>query len=120
MTHGLNERRALNVANRTTQFDNADIRALICIIDRDPCNSLNPVLDSICQVRHNLHRLAEIVTPTLTLNDMLVYLSSCDVVLACEGDVEVALVVAKIEVDFTAIVQDKNFTVPVIRSATQV
>jgi hypothetical protein len=69
-------------------------------------------------VRHNLHRLPKIVATTFTLNDMLVYLASSNVVLASESNVEVSFVVAKVEVDFAAIIEDKDFTVPVIRSAT--
>jgi hypothetical protein len=118
LTHGLDERSALNVADCPTQFDNANIRGLVCVIDRNPRDPLDPVLDCICQVRHNLHRLPKIVATTFTLNDMLVYLSSSNVVLASESNVKVSFVVAKIEVHFAAIVEDKDFTVPVIRSAT--
>lgn len=118
LTHGLDERSALNVANRPTQFDNANIWALICVIDGNPCNPLDPVLDCIRQVRHNLHRLPKVVATTFTLNDMLVYLASSNVVLASESNVEVPFVVAKVKVDFAAIIEDKDFTVSVIRSAT--
>jgi hypothetical protein len=43
---------------------------------------------------------------------VLVYLASSDIVVAGEGDVEVALVVAEIEVDFAAVGQDEDLAVP--------
>jgi hypothetical protein len=63
-------------------------------------------------VRDDLHRLAEIVAFALALDDMLVDLARRDVVLARQGDVEVALVVAQVEVDFAAVGEDENFAVP--------
>jgi hypothetical protein len=43
---------------------------------------------------------------------VLVDLAGSDVVVAGEGDVEVTLVVAEIEIDFTAVGEDKDFAVP--------
>lgn len=119
LTHGFNEGSTLNITNRTTQFNNAYICALICIINRNSRNSLNPVLDCVCEMRHNLDSFPEIVATTLTFDYVLIYLSGGDVILASKCDVEIALVVAKVEVDFTAIVEDKNFTMPTITSTTQ-
>lgn len=112
MSHRLNERRTLNVANCTTQLDNTNIRRLVCIVNRDPRDPLNPILNGVCEVRHNLHRFPKIVAATFTFDYVLVDLASCDVVLSSECDVEVALVVSKVEVDFTAIIENKNFTMP--------
>jgi hypothetical protein len=67
---------------------------------------------------HDLDRLAEVVAAALTLNDVLVDLARCDVVLAGEGDVEVALVVAEIEVDLAAVGEDENLAVPARCSVT--
>jgi hypothetical protein len=69
-------------------------------------------------VGHDLHRLAEVVAAALTLDDVLVNLARCDVVLAGEGDVEVALVVAEIEVDLAAVGEDENLAVPARCSVT--
>lgn len=63
-------------------------------------------------MRHDLHRLAKVVSSPLLVDDMLVYLARCDVVVFGEGDVEVALVVPQIEIDLSAIVQHKAFSVP--------
>ena len=50
----------------------------------------------------------------LPVNDVLVDLSGGDVVRSGQGDVEVALVVSEVEVDFSTVVEDKDFTVPVL------
>jgi hypothetical protein len=41
---------------------------------------------------------------------MLVDLASCYIVLASECDVEIPLVVAEIEINFAAVVQNKDFS----------
>lgn len=43
---------------------------------------------------------------------MLVDLASSDIAFASEGDIEVAFVIAKVEVDFSTIVEDKDFAMP--------
>ena len=53
-----------------------------------------------------MHRLSEVVAAALALNDALVDLARGDVVVAAERDVEEALVVAEVEVDLAAIVED--------------
>ena len=63
-------------------------------------------------MRHNLHCTSEVVATTLALYDVLVDLASCNVVLARQRDVEIALVVPEIEVDLTAIVKDEDFAMP--------
>jgi hypothetical protein len=63
-------------------------------------------------MRHNLDRFPKIIASTLALDNVLVDLSGGDVVLAGQGDVEISLVVPEIKVDFTAIVEDKAFSVP--------
>lgn len=65
-------------------------------------------------MRHNLNSLSEIITATLTLDNVLVDLAGGNVLVAREGDVEVTLVVSEIEVDFAAVVEDVDFTVPLL------
>jgi hypothetical protein len=67
-------------------------------------------------VRHDLYSLAEIVALSLALDDVLVYFAGGDVVVASEGDVEVALVVAEIEVDFAAVRENEYLAMPVVCS----
>lgn len=111
LPHCLNERRTLDITNRTSQLDYTHIRRLISVIDWNLCNPLNPILNCVCKMRHNLDRLSKVIAPTLTFNDVLVYLAGCDVILAREGNIEVALVVSEIEVDFSTVVEDKDFSV---------
>lgn len=65
-------------------------------------------------MRHNLNSLSKIVAATLTLDNVLVDLAGGNVLVAREGDVEVTLVVSEIEVDFAAVVEDVDFTVPLL------
>jgi hypothetical protein len=111
LAHRLNEGRALNISHGPAQLNDAHIRCLVRIVDRNACDALNPVLDRVRKVGDDLHRTSEVVTATLTLNDVLIDLARRDVVLARQRDVEVALVVSKIEIDLTAIVQNEDFTV---------
>lgn len=48
---------------------------------------------------------------------MLIYLASGDVVLSGQSDVQIPLVVAQVEVDFTSIVKNEDFSVPTVGSA---
>lgn len=113
LSHGLDEGRTLDIADCASQLNDTHIRRLLRVIDRNPGDPFNPVLDCIRQVRNHLNRLTNVFARTLLLDDVLVDLACSDVVLACEGNVEVAFIVAKIQVDFTAIIEDKDFTVPI-------
>ena len=62
----------------------------------------------------DLHRLAQVIAFSLTLDDVLVDLASGDVVIAGKGDVEVAFVVSEVEIDLTAVGEDENFAMPVV------
>lgn len=111
LSHSLHERHALNVSNCTSQLNNTHIWLLIGIVYWDFGNSLDPVYDGVCDVWDHLHRLAQVVTFTLALNNVLVNLAGCDVVLAGQGNVEVSLVVSKVKVDLSTIVKDKDLSV---------
>lgn len=112
LAHRLNKWCRLNVANGSSKLDNAHVWGLVCVVDWNLGDALDPVLDCICEVWHDLNGAAEVVAATLFLDYVLVDLAGCDVVLAGESDVEVALVVTKIEIDFSTVVEDENFTVP--------
>jgi hypothetical protein len=64
-------------------------------------------------VGDDLHGFTQVVALAFALDDVLVNLARGDVVIACQGDVEVALVVAEIKVDFTAVGEDKDFAMSV-------
>jgi hypothetical protein len=112
LAHSLDEGHTLNVANCAPQLDYTHIRLLTRVVDWYPRHLLYPFLDSVGDVGHNLYRLAKIVAFALALDDVLVDLTSCDVVVARESDVEVTLIVAEIEVDFAAVGEDEHFAMP--------
>lgn len=112
LRHSLDERHALDVAHGSSELDYADIRLLARIINWYPRDPLNPVLDAIRDVWDDLHRLAQVITLTLALDDMLVHLAGRDIVVAGQGDVQVALVVSEIEVDLAAVRENKDFPMP--------
>ena len=57
---------------------------------------------------HHLHSTAEVVTPSLSLDNMLVDLAGGDVILPSQGDLQVALVVAQVQIDISAVVEDEH------------
>jgi hypothetical protein len=113
LAHSLDKRRTLDITNRSSQLNDAHIWRLIGIIDWNLRDTLNPVLDGICQMWNDLNCASEVIATSLLLDNMLVDLAGCDVVLASERNVEITLVVSEVEVYFSAIVKDEHFTVPV-------
>ena len=63
---------------------NADIWFQPRLVHRDSCNSIDPILNCICDMRHNLNSSTKIITSALLLDDLLVDLASCDVVITCQ------------------------------------
>ena len=59
-------------------------------------------------MRHHLHSPAKIVSAAFALNHVLVNLAGRDVVFTGQGNAEIALVIAKVKVHFSAIVQHKD------------
>ena len=116
LRHSLNERHALDVANRATKLNDADIRLLVGVVDRYPRDLLDPVLDRVCDVWDDLDGFAEVVTLALAVDDVSVNFARCDIVISGEGDVEVALVVSEVEIDFAAVGEDEHFAMSGIRS----
>ena len=111
LTQRLDKRRRFNVTHRAAQLDNAHVRRLAALINRQRCHTLNPVLNGISQVRHNLHRLTEVVTATLLLDDLSVDLACGDIIVARQRDIQVTLIISQIQVDLATIVQHKHLTV---------
>lgn len=65
LAHGLDERSRLDVTDGTTKLDNAHIRLLPSLVHGTLRDALDPVLDSVREVRDNLDSLAKVVTATL-------------------------------------------------------
>ena len=111
LPHSFNEGCAFDVSDSSTQLDYADVRLFLCVVHRYSCDSFYPVLDCVCDVWDHLNSLSQVVSSSLSFDDMLVHLSGRDAVLKCQGDVEIAFVVPQIEVDFAAIVQHETLAV---------
>ena len=111
LAKGLDESHALDVTNSAAELDNTDVRLLVGVIDGNLGDLANPLLNCAGDVRHDLYRLAQVVTSALPLDDLGVDLAESDVVVPGEGDVEVALVVAQVEIDLSTVVQNVDFTV---------
>jgi hypothetical protein len=105
LCHCLNEGHALNISDRATQLDYANIRLLICIVDWDLGDPLDPVDNCVCDVWNNLYGFAEVVTLPFPLDNMLVDFAGRDVVLASQSDVQIALVVAQVEINLSTIIE---------------
>lgn len=117
LPHCLDERPALDIAHRSTKLDDADVRLFVRIVHRYPRHSLNPVLNCVREMRYDLHSTPQIVTPSLSLDDVLVDLAGGDVIFSSQGDVQVPLVVAQVKVDLSAIIENKDLAMPVDLSA---
>lgn len=102
--HSFNERSTLNIAYSSTKLDDAHIRFFIGVIHGYPRYPLDPVLDGVCNMWYDLHGLAKIVTCPFPFNHMLIDFAGGDIVFSREGDVQISLVVAKVEIDLAAIV----------------
>lgn len=120
LAHSLDERHALNVADSTSQLNYADIGLLARVIDGDARDLLDPILDGIGNVGDDLYGFTQVVALALALDDVLVDLASGDVVITRQGNVQVALVVAEIEVDFPAVGEDEDFAMPVCYSVSAI
>lgn len=93
LAHGLDEWCTFNIADGATKLNYADIRLFICVIHGNSCDSLDPILNGIGDVRNHLDSLAQVITPPFTFDDMLVHLSGGDAVFSSQGDVEISFVV---------------------------
>lgn len=115
LSKSLDERHRFDVAHGSSKLDNADIRLLTSVVDWNFSDSLDPILNCLDNMRHNLYGMSKIVTASLLVDNELIDLAGCDVVVAGQCDVEVALVVAEIQIDFSTIVKNEAFTMPVSR-----
>jgi hypothetical protein len=111
LAQSVDERRALDISNSSTQLNDTHVRFSTGLVNGDLGNALDPFLDCIGDVGNDLDGLAEVVADTLALDDGFVDLASGNVVVASKGGEEVTLVVAEIEIHFAAIVSHVDLTV---------
>ena len=99
----LEERQALDVADRAADLHQHEVVALVAVADE--------VLDGVGDVRDHLHGRAEIVAAPLLGEDVLVDAPGGDVVAPARRVAGEALVMAEIEIGLGAIVGDEHFAV---------
>jgi hypothetical protein len=63
-------------------------------------------------MRHDLHCFSKIIAPSLSLDNMLIHLPRSNIVFASQSNVEIAFVIAEIEVDFTTVIENEYFAMP--------
>ena len=71
LPQSLNEGHGLDVADGAAQLDDADVGGAVAAVDGDMRDALDPVLDGVCDVRHHLHRLPQVVAAPLALDHRL-------------------------------------------------
>ena len=103
LADGLEERQALDVADRAADFAQHEIDALVAGGDE--------ILDGVGDVRDDLHGGAEIVAAPLLGDDLLVDASRGDVVGLARRASGEALIVAEIEIGLGAVVGDEHLAV---------
>jgi hypothetical protein len=91
LTQTFDERSALNVTESTAEFNDTDIGLLVGFINGGPSHSLNPFLDGVGQVWHDLDGTAKIVTASLFGDAVRIDLASGDVVISSESNSEVTI-----------------------------
>lgn len=84
LAHGLDEGGRLDVTNCTAELNDADIWLLASLVDGALRDALDPVLDGVGKVGHNLNRLAEVVTATLYVSAWAVAVSLTSRSMTCE------------------------------------
>ena len=104
LTDGLEKGQGFDVAHGAADFDDGDVGAV-------RRHLAHGVLDFVGDVRNDLDGFAEVVAAALLQNDLFVDAARGVVVVAREGRVGEALVVAEIEIGFGAVVGDKDLAV---------
>ena len=99
----LEERQALDVADRAADLAQHEVEALVAVADE--------VLDRVGDVRDHLDGGAEIVAAPLLGDDVLIDAAGGDVVLPRRRAAGEALVVAEVEVGLGAVVGDEDLAV---------
>lgn len=97
LTHALEKRQRLDVAHGAADFRDYEI------VFAGVSEQFHVAFDFVGDVRDNLHRLAEIVSAALLVDDALVDTSGGDVVRASSVDVGETLIVTEVEVGLVAV-----------------
>ena len=105
LADGFQERQALNVANRSTDFGDDHISAHLFSHVFDTC------LDLVGDMRDDLHGAALVLARTLLIKHALIHLAAGEVVQLREICMREPLVMTKVEIGLRPVIEHINFTV---------
>ena len=114
LSHGLEEGRGFDVADRAADFGDDEI------VFARIAQFHHVALDLVCDVRNNLDRLAQIGSAALLVDDALVYAARREAVVARGVDVGEALVMAQVQIGLVAVGRHIAFPVLVGVEGTRV
>ena len=102
---------AFDIANCATELNNANVRRFFATVSRSVSDINNPILHGIRNVWNDLNGLAKIVPTSFCFKDLREDLSSREVVISSEIEIEKTFVIAEVQVDFATVIEDENFPV---------
>ena len=105
LTDGFQERQAFNIANRTADFGNNEIRVVVVAYPE------YPGLYLIGNMGNNLHRAAQIIAPALLRNDGLVDFTGSHIGTLGQVDINKTFIMAQIQVRFRSVIRHEHFAV---------
>src|SRR3989454_11970299 len=105
LADGFEEGHPLDVSDRPADLDEDDVGALLLP------DLAEQGLDLVREVRDDLHGLPEVVAATFLVDHRAVHLPGGDVVVPCQVHIEEAFVVAEVQVDLRAVVEDEHLPV---------
>ena len=103
LTDRLEERQALDIADRAADLDDREVGALGGVADA--------LFDLVGDMRNHLHGRAEVIAAALLLNHGVVDLAGGAVVAPAHPGLHEALVMAQIEIGLGAVVGHENLAV---------
>ena len=106
LTDRFEERLAFDITYGTTDFDDGDMRLI-----RSGKIAVETALDFVCDVRDDLNRASAKITTAFFLENRPVYFSGCDVGIFGQALVDESFIVSEIEVGFSAVIGNENFSV---------
>ena len=114
LTYRLEERLTLDVADRTPDLDQHDVRRTL--VPR----AKHELLDDVRDVRHGLDRTPEVIAATLLPEQLRVHLARRDVRVVRQLDVDETLVVPQVEVRLAPVASHEHLPVLVRRHRPRV
>ncbi len=103
LTNCLQKRKTLDISDRPTDFSDHDVY-IVGQIE-------NPLFYLVGDMRDDLNRPAQIITPSFLGNHSVIDLSRCKVISLPHYGMGIAFVMPEIEVGFSPVIRDKNLTV---------